>query len=235
MRGRAFAFLVLLTLGFEPLGAADFKPPFGLSWGGSPGRLVEWAKRFKLDLLVKAPGNDPKMSILLITSQEGGLPGGHEASMLEARFREGRLFEVVVHYSFPGRQAGFVEERFIILKRELKARHGAFKLAGRQKVVKDGILTNSDAYHLEPAPGLLLMLAYTTVKDVKRGDVAARFSVIYHSDRILQEEVKALAEEPEPVRLPERTALTPAPEPLRLPERKALPLKPEPLRLPERK
>lgn len=157
-------------------------PPFGLEWGGSPARLVDWAKRFELDLLVRAPGKDPELSVLLISSAEGSLPG-HEATSLEARFRNARLFEVGVHYAYPGRSVAFVESRFVELKRILALKHGEFRLGGQQKDVKDGIATASQAYHVEPAPGYLIVLARTEVTDGKRGDKAMRFSVVYRSDR----------------------------------------------------
>lgn len=163
--------------------AGELSPPFGLEWGGSPARLVDWAKKSELDLLVKSPGDDPEKSILMITPPEGALPG-HEATSLEARFQEARLFEVGVHYAYPGRGVDFIESRFIELKRLLSVKHGQFKLAARQKDVKDGISTTSEAYHLKPAPGYLLILARTVVVDTKRNDKAMRFSVVYHCDHL---------------------------------------------------
>ena len=204
--GRVCGLSLLLLAGLATSRGGELAPPFGLSWGGAPGRLVDWAKRFELDLLVKAPGKEPDVSILLITPETGSLPD-HEASMLEARFIGGKLFEVGVHYTYPGQRSEFVQGRSVEMKRLLTVTHGEFKLSGRQKDVKDGITTTSEAYHLEPEPGYLLMLARTVVTDTKRGDTATRFSVVYHSDRVLRAErdrASATREGPEPIRLPER-------------------------------
>ena len=162
-------------------GSGELAPPFGLEWGGSPQRLADWSERFELDLLVKTPGGNPEQSVLMISSSKGALPG-HEATSLEGRFREARLYEVGVHYTYPGRGTDFVEARFVKLKRLLARKYREFRLSGRQKDVKDGISTTSEAYHLEPAPGFLIVLARTVVVDQKRGDKAMRFSVVYRSE-----------------------------------------------------
>lgn len=181
MLARQGLVLILAVFSSCPV-LGDLAPPFGLEWGGSPARLVDWAKRFELDLLVKAPGGDQERSTLMISSAKGALPG-HEATSLEGRFLEARLYEVGVHYTYPGRKVDFVQARFNELKRLLTLKHGDFRLSGRQKDIKDGISTTSEAYHLEPSPGYLIILARTIVVDQKRGDQAMRFSVVYHSDR----------------------------------------------------
>lgn len=198
--------ILMTTLGATALQAAELSPPFSLQWGASPSRLVDWAKRSELDLLVKTPGKDPELSILLISSEEGSLPQ-HDATTLEARFLRGKLFEVTVHYTYPGQTADFVQKRFNELRRVLGLKYGEFKLSAREKDVKDGIATTSDAYHLEPSPGYLLMMSKTEVTDSKRNDIARRFSVVYHSDHVSRERNETevfLRENPNAIRLPER-------------------------------
>ena len=180
----------LLMLGLVPsLSAAEaLPPPFGLAWGDSPTRLVDWAVRTKLDQTVKAPAEKPRLKILMISAAKGALPG-HDASVLEARFMDGQLFEVALHYSYPGRKADFVRGQFVELKGILTRRHGAFKPSGNLRdSPRDGIITRSTAYQNEPATKRSLLLVLTEVTDAKRGDAAARFSVVYHSDGVVEDE-----------------------------------------------
>lgn len=63
--------------GVSVLWAAEpLQPPFGLSWGDSPTRLVDWAMRTKLDQTVKAPADQPRLKVLLVSPARGTLPGG---------------------------------------------------------------------------------------------------------------------------------------------------------------
>ena len=161
-------------------------PPLELNWGDSPNWLVGWADRYGLDKNVRAPGKEPRLTILKVGKAKGPLPG-HEATSVEARFIDGRLFEVTVHYTYPGRSIDFVKGRFLELKSGLTVRHGKFRFNGKKKpVVRDGISTSSEAYHLEAGEGRMLLLAVTEVKDVTRGDSAARFSVVYRNESILE-------------------------------------------------
>jgi hypothetical protein len=171
------------------VGAAEpLDPPLELKWGDSPSWLVGFADRHGMDKNVRAPGKEPRLTILEVGPAKGPLPG-HEASSIEARFMDGRLFEVAVHYTYPGRSSDFVKGRFLALKSGLTVRHGKFRLNGKKKpAVKDGISTSSEAYHLDAGEGRVLLLAVTEVKDMKRGDSAARFSVVYRNETILAEE-----------------------------------------------
>ena len=167
----------------EPL-----QPPFGLSWGDSPTGLVEWAVRTSLDQTVKAPAAQPRLKILIVAPAEGTLPG-HEATALEARFMEGKLFEVALHYTYPGRESSFVQGQFAELKKILTRRHGPLQIGAKtREKPREGVLTRSTAYQLEPAAGRSLMLVLTEVSDAKRGDSSARFSVIYHNGEVLHAE-----------------------------------------------
>ena len=106
--------------GVSVLWAAEpLQPPFGLSWGDSPTRLVDWAMRTKLDQTVKAPADQPRLKVLLVSPVRGTLPG-HDATTLEARFMDGKLFEVALHYTYPGRNSAFVRAQFAELRKKLK-------------------------------------------------------------------------------------------------------------------
>ena len=166
---------------------ATFGVVFGLSWGDSPARLVDWAVRTNLDQVVKAPAGQPRMKILMVSAAKGSLPG-HDATTLEARFLDGRLYEVTLHYNYPGRGADFVRGQFIELKKILTRRHGPFKPDGKKRSAPlGGVVTRSTAFRIEPAADRRLLLVLTDVTDVKRGDSAARFSVVYHSGGQLKE------------------------------------------------
>ena len=160
-------------------------PPFSLEWGESPGGLVDWAGRYKLDVHVKAPGDRPRIKILIVSPRVGTLPE-HESTSLEAHFIDGRLFEVSVHYTYPGKSTEHVRARRDALKDLLVSQYGPLRLSGRKNGTEDGITTLSEAHHAEPVPGHALLLAYTELRDLKRGDAAARFSLIFHSDKILR-------------------------------------------------
>ena len=79
-----------------------------------------------------------------------------------------------------------MKSRFVELKKGLTKRYGRFQFNGEKKSVADGISTKSESYHIRLPGGCMLLLAVTEVKDVKRGDSAARFSVVYHNAAILK-------------------------------------------------
>ena len=101
---------------------------------------------------------------------------------------DGRLFEIALHYAYPGRDAAFVRAQFAELKKILAGRHGPFKPGGKKKdTPRSGIVTRSTAYRFEPAGKRHLLLVLTEVWDTQRGDAAARFSVIYHNGDVIEE------------------------------------------------
>lgn len=168
-----------------PVGKEPLPPPFELTWGEPPANLVAWARRNKFDQHVKEPGGNRRLAILRISAPEGPLPE-HQASTLEARFFDGRLYEVTLHYTFPGMKAGDVRGKFTALKELLTNRHGKFVLDANKQATRNGVVTKSMSYKTKPAQERLLLLALTEVRDAVRGDAAAKFSVVYHNDRILR-------------------------------------------------
>ena len=185
LRGKGIGLVLVLLLGARCAAAEPLPPPLELEWGGSPTRLIALADRFGMDKVVRTPGKQPRMTIVEVGPEEGTLPG-HHASAVEARYIGGRLYEVTVHYTYPGRAADFVKGQFVDLKKGLTARHGAFQFNGEKKSTGKGIVTNSQSYHINFAEGRTLMLALTETKDVKRGDSSATFSVVYHNASILK-------------------------------------------------
>lgn len=183
--------VVLAGLGLGPMivparaAAPAVDPPFNLQWGEPPGGLVDWAARYELDVLVKAPGDRPRIKVLVVAPREGTLPN-HESTSLEAHFIDGRLFEVSVHYSYPGKAPAHVRGRHDVLRDLLAKRYGPLRFNGRKNGTRDGITTSSEAWQVEPRPGNVLLLAFTEVKDAKRGDAAARFSLLYRNAAVLE-------------------------------------------------
>jgi len=144
--------------------------------------------RTKLDQTVKAPADQPRLKVLLVSPARGTLPG-HDATTLEARFMDGKLFEVALHYTYPGRNSAFVRAQFAELRKILSHRHGPLQMGAKTREEPlDGVVTRSTAYQIEPAPGSNLMLVMTEVTDAKRGDKSARFSVVDLTGRVLQQE-----------------------------------------------
>ena len=102
---------------------------------------------------------------------------------------DGKLFEVALHYTYPGRNSVFVRAQFAELRKILSHRHGPLQMGAKtREELLDGVISRSTAYQIEPAPGSNLMLVMTEVTDAKRGDKSARFSVVAESGSDLQQE-----------------------------------------------
>lgn len=163
------------------LAEAALRPPFSLKWGDDPLRLSNWARSAGLDQVIKIPGAEPRLRILSVVAPKGQTLPQHDASTVEARFRDGSLFEVAVHYTYPGHSAVKVRERFLVLKNLLAKRHGEF--AARPPKVTgpvEGVSTTLSSFRNDLPGGYFLLLAMTEVVDVDRGVESVRFSVIYH-------------------------------------------------------
>lgn len=168
--------------------------PFSLKWGDGPGRLIQWASATGLDQVIKVPAAEPRLRIFSVSAAGGSLPG-HDASTVECRFRDGALFEVAVHYTYPGKSAVEVRDRFVVLKNLLAKRHGKF-VARAPKTIGPvwGIRTTQSSFRNDLPGGYFLLLAKTEVADVERGDEAVRFSVVYHKNLPAPVEVRRGAE-----------------------------------------
>lgn len=164
---------------------ALLSPPFGLKWGDTPEKLFDWAERQKLDVSISLPGHQKKERHIVIKNAKGGLPS-HDASSLEARFNDGKLYEVVLNYADPKLDFNQTKIKFYEAKRSLTKHHGDFKLSGKNRSAsKDKFVTETLSYHVEPVSGLFLMLSYTEVRDSMRSSRKATFSIIYHNGNIV--------------------------------------------------
>lgn len=178
--------LVLLATLRIASGQAVLEPPFGLQWGDSPEKLIDWAARHTLDVDISLPGDQPALRIVRISARKGALPSTR-ATAVEGRFHTGRLFEVTVHYAAGDESADQVETRFNTLKRELTNQYGELIANRQDRAVQDQFATRRLAYHREPVKGLFLLLAYTEIEDLLRKKREATFSLLYRNDNLRQQ------------------------------------------------
>lgn len=172
-------------------GQAVLEPPFGLRWGDTPEKLIDWATRHSLDVTISLPGDQPALRILRISPRTGNLPGA-KSQALESRFHSGRLFELTVHYRDSEAGTDVMEARFNQLKKELSAEYGALSANRQDRAIKDQFATRSVSFHREPVKGLFLLLAYTAVEDQLRQTSEATFSLLYRNDNLRQDLEKLL-------------------------------------------
>jgi hypothetical protein len=179
--------LVIALLGTTQLHAqAVLEPPFGLRWGDTPEKLIDWASRHSLDVNISLPGDQPALRVVKISPKRGNLPGA-ASQALEGRFHDGRLFEVTVHYRDPAAKAEEIESRFNKLKRELTGEYGTLSANQQDRTVRDQFATRTLSFHREPVKGLFLLLAYTEIEDQLRKTRDAAFSLLYRNDNLRQD------------------------------------------------
>jgi hypothetical protein len=170
---------------------ALLEPPFGLRWGDTPEKLIDWASRHALDVNISLPGDQPALRVVKISPRSGNLPET-AAQSVEGRFHTGRLFEVTVNYRDPASTADEMEARFTKLKKALAAEYGELAANRQDRSVKDQFATRSLSFHREPVKGLFLLLAYTEVEDQLRHTREATFSLVYRNDNLRQDLDKLL-------------------------------------------
>ena len=176
----------------QVMAQAVLNPPFGLRWGDSPEKLIDWASRHSLDLTISLPGDQPGLRILKIEPRKGLLPET-KAGAVEGRFLGGKLYELTVHYFDREASADQMLARFEELRKQVALEHGTLLTNQQQRVVEDQFVTRTQSFHREPVKGLFLLLAFTEVEDLLRKSKDARFSLIYRNDNFrkeLQEELK---------------------------------------------
>ncbi|MES2476536.1 MAG: hypothetical protein V4640_12205 [Verrucomicrobiota bacterium] len=184
--------IVLLGLwaGVGRLGAQGvLEPPFGLRWGDSPEKLVNWASKHRLDVTIKLPGDQAALRELRISARKGFLPDS-QAAAVEGRFLAGKLFELTVHYIDPDASADLMQSRFEGLRKQVALEHGPLLPNQQQRTVEDQFVTRTLSFHREPVKGLFLLLAFTEVEDRLRKSKDARFSLIYRNDNFRKELMK---------------------------------------------
>ncbi|MGB6222688.1 hypothetical protein [Haloferula sp.] len=188
-----FVLLAWISL-LAPLAAqAVLAPPFGLSWGDSPEKLIEFAGRHELDVRITIPGDQPDLREFRVQSRKNPLPSS-TARALDARFHSGRLFEVTLHYGKPGESADRIEGQFNEMKRQLTVKHGDFIPNQQARKTEDNFSTRTLSFHHEPVKGLFLNMVFTEMEDLLRKTREASFSLIYRNDNLLQQLEAAAAE-----------------------------------------
>ena len=175
-----------LLLALPAAAQAMIEPPFGLRWGDSPEKLIDWGTKHSLDLTISLPGDQPGMRIVKVAARKGFLPDT-KASAVEGRFLGGRLFELTVHYADPEASADLMEARFEELRKQVAREHGELRTNQQQRAVADQFVTRTQSFHREPVKGLFLLLAWTEVEDLLRKSREARFSLVYRNDNFRKE------------------------------------------------
>ena len=177
----------MLVLAAGPACAqAVLDPPYGLRWGDSPEKLIDWASRHSLDVTITLPGDQPGLRVLRIEPRKGFLPET-KAGAVEGRFLSGKLFELTVHYFDSEASADLMGARFEELRKQLALEHGKLLTNQEQRSVADQFVTRTRSFHREPVKGLFLLLAFTEVEDLPRKSKEARFSLIYRNDNYRRE------------------------------------------------
>ena len=184
--GVASAVIVFLLLvsGQRLAAQAILAAPFGLQWGGTPDKVLDWARDKKLDVSIKIPGDHPEIRDIRVSAIRGSLPG-HQAYALEARYHWGKLYEVTVHYGSPQMKVSQVQSDFKALKRAMTLKHGELIPDNKQEKKLDGYIRRAVSYHVEPVSGLLLLMVFTEVEDTLRKKSTARFSLLYRNQNII--------------------------------------------------
>jgi hypothetical protein len=185
-----------LIAGGSAVAQAIVEPPFGLRWGDSPQKLIDWAARHSLDVNLSLPGDQPALRVMRIQPRKGLLPET-QAGAVEGRFMSGKLFEVTVHYFDAEASAEVMTDRFETLKKQITVDQGKLVTNQQQRAVEDQFVTRTQSFHREPVKGLFILLAFTEVEDLLRKKREARFSLIYRNDNLKAEILQTLALPPE--------------------------------------
>ncbi|MGL5018721.1 MAG: hypothetical protein ACRDBP_11335 [Luteolibacter sp.] len=177
---------ILVLAGDRALAQGVLQPPFGLRWGDSPEKLIDWASRHALDVTISLPGDQPATRVVRIQPKKGFLPET-QAGAVEGRFLAGKLHELAIHYFDPTASADLIETRFEALRKQVAVDHGTLLTNQQQRAVEDHFVTRTQSFHREPVKGLFLLLAFTEVEDLLRKSKVAKFSLIYRNENFRNE------------------------------------------------
>lgn len=181
-----FLIFCIIAVGFCGVakGQAILAPPFGLHWGDTPDKVLNWAYDKKLDVTMQMPGKEPDLRIIRVESSVGSLPD-HQAYALETRYHQGKMFEVALHYGAPEIDSERLVADFNELKTALTLKHGAFTPNNKQEKNEAGFIRKSVSYHIEPVRGLMLLLVLSELEDTIRKKHSTRFSLLYRNQNII--------------------------------------------------
>jgi hypothetical protein len=173
--------------GMDVRAQALLAPPFGLQWGDPPSKLLDWADRHAMDVTIRLPGGERDLRIIRVDLGGKALPGT-KATAVEARFRLGRLFEVTVDYEDPEARVEDIKARYLELRKALSTEYGELKVNRRDPPTRsENFVTESLTHHAEPAPGLFLLVSFSTVEDLLRGKSAAKFTLVYRNENLFRQ------------------------------------------------
>jgi hypothetical protein len=198
MTGKFPRFLLVLVVlwGGSHAGAhaqALLAPPFGLQWADPPAKLLDWAERHAMDVSIRLPGGARDLRIIRVDLGGKPLPGT-KATAVEARFRLGRLFEVTVDYDDTQARVEAIKARYLELRKALTTEYGEMKVNRRDPPTRsENFVSESITHHVEPAPGLFLLLTYSTVEDILREKALAKFSLVYRNENLFRQLVPGAA------------------------------------------
>jgi len=184
MRMVMVAILLIFISGQRLVAQAILAPPFGLQWGDTPDKILDWARDKHLDVNLKIPGDHPEIRDIRVSAIKGSLPG-HQAYALDSRYHLGKLYEVTVHYGAPQMKVSKVKADFEHVKTAMVLKHGKLIPNNKQEKKLNGLIRRDVSYHVEPVSGLLLLMVYTEVEDTVRKKKSARFSILYRNENII--------------------------------------------------
>ncbi|GAA5483153.1 hypothetical protein [Haloferula sargassicola] len=172
-----------LAAALAACGQAVLEPPLGMKWGDRPERILDWAGRHDLDVKIEMPAKKPHLRVIRLSPAAGLIPDA-AARQVEARYEDGRLIEMTLHYGGEGTEAEAVENAFEMEKRRLSREHGKMTANQEEKSVSNHFSTVTHSYHREPVRGLFLLIAFTRIEDLLRKQSEAEYSVMYRNDNL---------------------------------------------------
>lgn len=162
------------------------QPPFGMRWGDSPEKIIDWAAKHSLDVHIFLPGDQPGLRVVRIEPRTGMIPETDVRSV-EGRFLKGRMIEMVSHYDDADASFELMLARFEKARRHLSTTHGDLQANRVLRKVEDGFVIRTRSFHREPVKGLFLLLTLTSIENQAQGGGKARYSVVYRNENLKAE------------------------------------------------
>ncbi len=166
-------------------GALDL--PIGSSWGDPPGKLIDWGTEKKAEVAIILPPEKPDWRYVKVRTDDARVLDAGFVTEVEGRYFQGQLVEIALTQRDPKLTSTVVKARFLKEKRLYARRYGTFKVNRRTSANQNNFSTNSLSYHVEPLPGLFLLLTHTEMEDQLRQVREGRFSVIFRNENLLKE------------------------------------------------
>lgn len=180
-----FLALILISSGqLRLIHAAAVDLPINLAWGDAPDKLIDWGVEQSAEVAIVIPPDQPDWRWVRISATSGKVLLDGYVNQIEGRFLKGRLVELTLTQRDPKLSAATVKARFIKEKRLKKQRYGTLKVNRRHSVARNHFSTDSISYHVEPIPGLFVLLTHTEMEDQLRQIREGRFSTIFRNQNL---------------------------------------------------